>query len=141
VTWCFSLLGFLLRLRLGWRLRHTRGFTSSRSGHFEKHVLNPATRSLSRLRVPTEEVYELLADRFVGRRRHAKLHEGVVSSKARPLKNGRLVRYDERTEEFVVVLPDGGLMTYYKPSPRSAKRPNSHRFDTNLEYFHDTLLF
>jgi hypothetical protein len=138
VTRLFGLWGRCLCTALGRRLSHTAGFVSGlRSGHFDKHVINPATRCFSRWLVPTEEVYEIRADRFAGRRRHAQLHEGVVNSRGRPHRNGRIVRYDANTEEFLVMEPTRAIITYFLPKPLSKE----NRFATNLEYFYDTLNF
>jgi hypothetical protein len=134
----YGLFGWCLCIIMGRRLRHTKGFVPGlRSGHFDKHVLNPSKRCFSRRQVPTEEVYELLADRFAGRRKHAKLHEGIVNSMRRPNRTGRIVRYDELTQEFLVVDPHGVIRTYFKPKPKSPE----NRFATNLEYFKDTLKY
>jgi hypothetical protein len=134
----FGLLGWCKCTAIGRQLKYTTGFPAgARLGHFDKHVINPATRCFSRWHVPTEEVYELLADRFAGRAVHGQLHEGVVNSTARPHRNGRRVRYDQSTEEFLVMEPNGAVITYFLPSPHSKE----NRFATNLEYFLDTLKY
>jgi hypothetical protein len=110
-----------------------------RSGHFDKHVVRPMTRTFTRCEVPTEQVYELLADRFAGRSKHAQLYEGVVNSVKRPWRNGRIVRYDQRTEEFLVIDPalNRAIVTYFLPRPRSKDNP----YATNLEYFKNNLIY
>ena len=123
---------------MGGKLRHTSGFLSSRAGHFDKHVLKVTKRSWARCELPTAKLYEFAADSFAGRAKHPQLHEDVINSAKRPQKNGRIVRYDERTEEFLVVDPvTRGIYTYFIPRPLS----ENNRFKTNLEYFNDVLKF
>ena len=135
----YVLLGWCMCCTVLRRRRHTKGFRTPKnlSGHFFRHVIDPEKRCFSRWRVPTEEVYERLADRFAGRRKHGELHECVVVSTKRPHKNGRRVRYDERTEELISIEPEGYIVTYFCPEPGTANNP----FPTNLEYFRDTCRF
>ena len=137
MTSFYGVLGWCLCAILGRRLKHTTGFAPHlRGGHYDKHVIDPTKRCFSRLVMPTEGTYELWADRFAGRRKHGQLHEGVVNSAQRPRRNGWIVRYDSRTEEFLIL--DGSrIVTYFIPKPGSPENP----FATNFEYYDNTLKY
>lgn len=99
-------------------LRYTKGFVSAhqRADHFQKHGTDFGLR--------TEDEYETAADEFMGGPRGPKTHECVVpkgSSRA-----GRVVRYDEGTDQFGILSPEGYILTYYRPAPL---------FGTKLDYF------
>jgi hypothetical protein len=82
--------------------------------HFGRHGSDFGART------PAEYTHQ--ADTFLNGPRASTTRERV-----RP--GGDRVRYNEATEEFGVVRPDGTIRTYYRPDPAR------HGYPTNLDYF------
>jgi len=66
--------------------------------------------------------YEIAAARFFSGPPVAGVHEKTRS-------NGDVIRYNEHTEEFGVLRPNGGIRTFFRPDPAE------HGYRSNLEYF------
>jgi hypothetical protein len=85
-----------------------------RSEHFIKHGAEFASKSASQ--------YERAASRFMSGRPARGTMEAVR-------KNGDIIRYNPKTEEFAVMRKDGTIRTYFKPDPKI------HGLKTNEDYF------
>ncbi len=85
-----------------------------RNDHFARHGGDFGARSA--------RAYERAAGRFLTGRPE----RGVLQATRR---NGDIVRYNPRTNEFGVVKPDGTIRTYYKPDPAT------HGLRSNMDYF------
>jgi RHS repeat-associated protein len=94
-----------------------RGFASQRlrDSHFQDHGSDFGAK--------TAQEYEQQADRFLNGPRDQWTLQGVRA-------NGDIVRYNDVTQEFGVVKPDGTIRTYYHPDPAI------HEYPSNLDYFY-----
>jgi pyocin large subunit-like protein len=99
-------------------LQFTGGFVSAYqlADHFQRHGRDFGLQD--------EDAYESAADTFLGGPRGQNVHECVIPGNG--AKAGRMMRYDEVTEEFGVLTPDGHILTYYRPAPITG---------TKLQYF------
>ena len=109
-----------------WAVPLTKGFADRETllGHYRKHKADFGE--------PKAEVYELLADHFLG----GSLRPGVLQCQRR---RGDVIRFDPNTDEFGIVTSSGIILTYFKPVPcvtiSRTSKIRCHKEPTNLVYF------